>query len=496
MRFHISSIVAKVQKRFDITWLLLVAIAVFLRLFNIESFATFLGDQGRDALIMQDIATLRHFPAIGPPTSVGLVYMGPFFYYLMAPFLLVANFNPLGLAIGTAILSIVALVVVGGMVGHYTNRNTALLFMLVVTFSSVLIDSAKYAWNPNLLPYFAFATFFFYYTMLTKNNYIAGFLTGLCFGFSIQLHPLVLLTAIPLGLGVLFTLFRAKEKKIYISMLIAVLGFILAISPLIIFDLRHDFINTHSLITLFHTNSATKISITLMSFWQTMYSLLQIAIPFPSQFKVFALSIIAYILYQSVRRAIREKNTFILMHVGILIVYILLFTLVKVEKFPHYYGSIILSLYLILVYPLLYSTCIKCKVGGIIIICIYIVINALRFNFLLTTGSYQVQRAKDIAHGIAPHITKGPYQLATIPFVEADEHYRYFLSRELSHRQLDERSLEQPSELFILCFEPCKATDDAQWVIASFKDKHIQEKFTVQNITVYKVVHKRATILK
>jgi len=233
-----------------------------------------------------------------------------------------------------------------------------------------------------------------------------------------------------------------------------------------------------------------------MSFWQTIYSLLQIAIPFPSQFKIIALSIIAYILYLSVYRAIREKNIFILMHFGILIAYILLFTLVKVEKFPHYYGSVILSLYLVLIYPLLYGTCTKCKVGGILVICAYIIINALRFNFLLSVGSNQIQRAKDIAHEIAPHITKGPYQLATIPFVEADEHYRYFLSRELNHRQLDERSLEQPSELFILCFEPCKATDDAQWVIASFKDKHIQEKFTVQNITIYKVVHKRATILK
>lgn len=496
MRFHISSIVTKVRKQFDARWLIIIAIAAFLRLYNISSFATFLGDQGRDALIMQDIATLRHFPAIGPPTSVGLVYMGPFFYYLMAPFLLIANFNPLGLAIGTAILSVLAIIFVGSMVVYHTNKKTALLFMLVLAFSSLLIDSAKYAWNPNLLPYFAFATFFFYYTMLRENNHIAGFLTGLFFGFSIQLHPLVLLTIVPLGLGVFFNLFRTKSKKNYIPILTSLVGFIVAISPLIIFDLRHDFINTQSLLTLFHTNSATKISITLMSFWQTIYSLLQIAIPFPSQFKIIALSIIAYILYLSVYRAIREKNIFILMHFGILIAYILLFTLVKVEKFPHYYGSVILSLYLVLIYPLLYGTCTKCKVGGILVICAYIIINALRFNFLLSVGSNQIQRAKDIAHEIAPHITKGPYQLATIPFVEADEHYRYFLSRELNHRQLDERSLEQPSELFILCFEPCKATDDAQWVIASFKDKHIQEKFTVQNITIYKVVHKRATILK
>jgi len=497
MRFHISSIVTKVQKQFDARWLIVVAIAAFLRFYNISSFATFLGDQGRDALIMQDIVTLKHFPAIGPPTSVGLIYMGPFFYYLMAPFLLIAHFNPLGPALGTTLYSLMALVLVGMMVKHYTNKTTALLFMLILSFSSFLTDVAKFAWNPNLLPYFAFATFFFFYEMIFKRKYVSAFLTGLLFGFSIQLHPLVLLTSLPLGIGTLVYIFRIQGRKKYKLPFLALIGFVLAIAPLIIFDLRHNFINTHSLLTLFHSNSVvTKANITIWSFWETANSFFHVVLPFPSQYGSVFIPVFIYLAYQSAKRALEEKNTFILTQFAIVVMYLFLFTLVSVERYPHYFGSIMLSAYLILVYPLLYKNCLVCKIGAVAVVGTFIFINILKFNFLLTTGSNQIKRAEYIAQQLVPHIDKGPYQLATIPFTEADEQYRYFLSRHSPFQQLDERSLIQAEELFVLCFEPCNATDDAQWVIASFKDKHVEEVFMIQNIRIYKLVHKRVTIHK
>ena len=67
---------------------LIILAAAFLRLYRLDEFVTFLGDQGRDAIIIKRILTLEHFPAIGAPSSVGQVYLGPFYYYLMAPFLL------------------------------------------------------------------------------------------------------------------------------------------------------------------------------------------------------------------------------------------------------------------------------------------------------------------------------------------------------------------------------------------------------------------------
>ena len=74
---------------------LLLLFGVFLRFWRLEGFVTFLGDQGRDAIVIRRILTGEHFPAIGAPTSIGQVYLGPFYYYFIAPWLLLFNFNPL-----------------------------------------------------------------------------------------------------------------------------------------------------------------------------------------------------------------------------------------------------------------------------------------------------------------------------------------------------------------------------------------------------------------
>jgi len=109
MRFHIKSILTKLKtfiKHNQLATLLIVALVV-LRFINLNSHVTFLGDQGRDAIIMKRIVTFEHFPAIGAPTSIGMVYLGPFYYYFMAPWLLLFNFNPLGPAFGVAFLSVI-----------------------------------------------------------------------------------------------------------------------------------------------------------------------------------------------------------------------------------------------------------------------------------------------------------------------------------------------------------------------------------------------------
>src|SRR3989344_2321104 len=84
---------------------------VFLRFFKLAEFAMFLGDQGRDAIIIKRIITLEHFPAIGPPSSLGQIYLGPFYYYLIAPFLFLSRFNPVGPALGVALISIIGIII-------------------------------------------------------------------------------------------------------------------------------------------------------------------------------------------------------------------------------------------------------------------------------------------------------------------------------------------------------------------------------------------------
>ena len=101
-----KAIISKLYKdKYLFSIIILFLIGLFLRLYRIYSFVTFLGDQGRDAIILKRIITFEHFPAIGPPTSIGQVYLGPFYYYFIAPWLWISNFDPIGPAIGVAIIS-------------------------------------------------------------------------------------------------------------------------------------------------------------------------------------------------------------------------------------------------------------------------------------------------------------------------------------------------------------------------------------------------------
>src|SRR3989304_5417269 len=132
-----------------------IAIAAFLRLYNFEGFVTFLGDQGRDAIVVKRILTGEHLPAIGAPTSVGQVYLGPFYYYFIAPWLLIFRNNPIGPAFGVAIFSCLYLLINYLIVTKLFDKKIAVISTILLSFSTVLIDLSRFSWNPNLMPLFS-----------------------------------------------------------------------------------------------------------------------------------------------------------------------------------------------------------------------------------------------------------------------------------------------------------------------------------------------------
>ena len=66
---------------------------------------TFLGDEGRDVLVVYNILH-GHLTLLGPTSSVGGFFLGPIYYYFMAPFLWFFNYNPVGPAIMVALFGI------------------------------------------------------------------------------------------------------------------------------------------------------------------------------------------------------------------------------------------------------------------------------------------------------------------------------------------------------------------------------------------------------
>ena len=61
----------------------ILGLAAILRFWKLPEYMTFLGDEGRDALMIKRILETGDIPLIGPPTSIGNIYLGPLYYYMM-----------------------------------------------------------------------------------------------------------------------------------------------------------------------------------------------------------------------------------------------------------------------------------------------------------------------------------------------------------------------------------------------------------------------------
>ena len=101
----------KLKKIILENWIIIaiLVIATLLRFYRLHDLTTFSGDQGYDFLKVKEILegnlTLLG-PKIGPYNQLGNLYLGPAYYYLLAPALFLFRLDPIGSAVLTAVLSI------------------------------------------------------------------------------------------------------------------------------------------------------------------------------------------------------------------------------------------------------------------------------------------------------------------------------------------------------------------------------------------------------
>ncbi len=138
--------------------LLLAAILMlgaFLRLYRIDEYMTFLGDEGRDAIIVRNIFVNLHPPLIGPGTSIGNMYLGPLYYYLSAPFSLLFGFSPVGASVMVALFGISTIFLIWWTAREWFGNIAGLIASFFYAISPVVIIYNRSSWNPNVMPFFS-----------------------------------------------------------------------------------------------------------------------------------------------------------------------------------------------------------------------------------------------------------------------------------------------------------------------------------------------------
>ena len=208
----------------------------------------FQGDQGRDALVVSRIFTDSDLVFIGPVTSVGNMYLGPLYYYLMAPFLYLSYPSPVGPVYAVAILSILSCWLTFYVGKRMIGQPAALVAAILMSFSWVAVYHARFSWNPNPAPLVSLLLIYSTYLAWKKHpKYWLG--VALSFAVLLQLHYLTILSIGGPGLIWLYQLKSnlSKRTKAWRSQLwysiIAGLIILVSFTPLVLFDLKHNGLN-------------------------------------------------------------------------------------------------------------------------------------------------------------------------------------------------------------------------------------------------------------
>lgn len=487
----------KKERPFILIVVAITLIAGILRMYKLEEFMTFLGDQGRDAIVMKRIMTLEDFPGIGPRSSMGQLFLGPFYYYFMAPFLLPFGFSPVGPAFGVALLSTLAIFVFTFKLKKEVNTTTAIVFGLIAALSYVNIWLARFSWNPNLLPVFSFFTAYFLWRLIRKPGIVSGAFFGFFLAASLQLHYLMLLV-LPALFGYLvygIWIHKKKMSDVIRSAIAAAISFVITISPLIIFDLKNNFLNLRGLIGIFtedgfksNTSHIDRLNNVLNNL---VLHVFQIPMYGKTGFILLAILLLVALLGWRYRK---QFSGYIYMHVVILLSFILMFSLVDSERYQHYFTPVYYSFFAIIAYliSLVRPKGLLVSVA-IIFVAVYGWLNAKEYWFFHEKGNFQTHISESIADTIISMNIAQPYHIVSIPLTETNDHVRYFLELK-GKTPLPAESMERAEHLVILCYEKgkdsCKVFDDAQYQIVIFGDRKIAKEINhKEGVRIFKLIH-------
>lgn len=225
---------------------IVLSISAFTHLYRIDQTYIFQNDEGRDALISYRMIETKRPVLLGPETSVGNMYLGPFYYYLMAPALLVANLDPVGPAIMVGLFAIATtylLIILGK---KFLSFNAGLFAGLFYSLSPVMVHYSRSSWNPNVIPFFVALMLLFFPLKKKSHALIFGILSGIIF----QLHYVALVIPALLFISTIYSSVKKHHlPQLLTFSLIAIAGFFLSSLPFWIFEARHSFVNVSAFFT-------------------------------------------------------------------------------------------------------------------------------------------------------------------------------------------------------------------------------------------------------
>jgi 4-amino-4-deoxy-L-arabinose transferase-like glycosyltransferase len=507
------------------SWLIILVllIASFLRLFRIGDYMTFLGDEGRDSLVVYNILH-GHLTLLGPTASVGGFFLGPIYYYFMAPFLWIFGYNPVGPAVMVALVGILTVFLIYKVGEEFFGRRVGLLAALIYSIAPLIISYSRSSWNPNLMPFFSLLTLYSIYKGIEKEDLKFFLLGGFLLGISMQLHYLsvflgAVLVAYLLIVRIIEKVRYKKEGQVLKFFKNSVLifgGFLVGWSPFLAFELRHGFANIKSIFSFILHSGATGAAGSFLDILRDvffrLFGRLVTNFPPPEQLAykdhtqlffwtifTFALGILSFgfLLYKTLTEKDEiffKRNLLVLIWISI---GIFLFGFYKKSIYDYYFGFMFPAPFLLVSFFLdrLYKTSFKLIAVFIFLLILVLNLMGVPFQYL---PNRQLMQVKNISYFVLDKTGGKPFNFALITGGNSDYAYRYFFVLRgqepiaIQNPQIDPARKSVTEELLIVCESlPCRPLGNSLWEIAGFGRAQIDGQWNVSVVQIYKLSHYR-----
>ncbi len=512
---------------------LILLLAAFLRLYRVQDYMTFLGDEGRDVLVAYNILH-GHLTLLGPTASVGGFFLGPIYYYFITPFLWLFNYNPVGPAVMVALFGIATVWLVFKIGSEFLGKRAGFIAAFLYSISPIVIAYSRSSWNPNIMPFFSLLTLYALYKALQKNSTKLFILSGILLGIAMQLHYLATFLGVIIAIYILVvklffarsagTSFSKTVREILEKFFFIFLGFLVGLSPLLAFEIRHGFPNIRSITSfIFHsgnTGAGARFFEIISNVFFRVFARLVMNFPPPEQIVINAhpnivlwhyaslllgIVSVAILIYNFFKVASSKQN---LKHkfsdfskLSLLLLWlfigIAMFGFYKKPIYDYYFGFMF-PLPFLLVGNALDFFARRNKEFLVIAIIIFIGITVLNLNSIpfRYEPNRQLKQAEEISCFVVDRTDNKPFNFALISGNDSDYAYRYFFTLwnrspvVIENPQVDPQRKSVTKQLLVVCESlPCHPLGYSLWEIAGFGRAGIAGRWNVSVVEIYKLVH-------
>ena len=386
------------QKYFKLLLVLALSLLLISRFVLLDRSARFIWDETDDLRRMKEIYEHKRLTLVGPISGNNINIYGSLSYYMLMPFAVAYNFDPIGPVVGTATYSVILILIFS----YLLAKKYSWQYPLAVLFLSAvfpLVQSGRWAWNPHYIPFWQMLSLTLFLLIYKSKSWYLWILAGLLQGLGIHNHWYAFFSV--LGFSIALFILTSKEKRL-LQFWFFLAGVILSILPFVVFDLLRPPGLFISRLLYFSPVFQNESGFNIITVLQRIFTLPYQFLHYFFQNHIFTLLFIPFFLWYLVS-VFKQRSLFKKLLLIPIMAQIIGLSIISTQVFDHYFISVVIFFILFLAIP---DEKLRFSKNHIILLVMFIVLSLPAGVYEITKNEWStnIKRSKDITDILSENI--------------------------------------------------------------------------------------------